>query len=115
MEKKPKSTRNFKIPKTLILLGITFKVIQDKLDDNGSFDLLTNTITIGVRSINIDPDYTFSVIVHEISELSHALLCTRYDDKSVVGDYKFFLTHKEFSNHNMLLCSVIKQILINKK
>lgn len=59
-----------------------------------------------------DPNYVFSLIMHEISELLHTMLDTRYDDRNVRGNYKFFMDHKEFSNHNLLLSSYISKFLI---
>ena len=85
-------------PDQIFLGSHRFKVIQEPENDGGSFDFATNEIRIGTKSLARDPHYTWMVINHEIYEASTAALNYRYNDRSVEGNWKFFMDHKEFEN-----------------
>lgn len=85
-------------PDQIFLASHKFKVIQQPENDGGSFDYVTNEIKIGTKSLNNDPNYVWMVINHEIYEAAAACLNCRYQDRSVDGNYKFFMDHKEFEN-----------------
>ena len=106
-------TLKYKIPNYITVVHQKFKVIKDKAHGGGSFDCSKSEIIIGTRDLEISPDYTFSVLIHEISELIHVnLLNTRYTDYGTANDYKFFMTHKEFETHNAILSSIILEQLM---
>lgn len=98
------------IKKKEILIGsCRFDIEWDETHDAGSFSIGDEVITIGCRSMKTNPEYTFMVLMHEISEICHHVLRLRYDDRSVEGNFKFFMDHKEFEAHNNLLsASIIK-------
>lgn len=102
----------FKIPKKINILGSDYKVIREKSHSGGTFDTSISTIRIGTKTLKSDPCYTFQILVHEISELVHVMLKTRYDDYSVQGNYKFFMDHKEFESHNQILNGIIYNQII---
>lgn len=102
----------FKIPKKINVIGSDYEVIRNKKHSGGAFDTGNNTIEIGTRGLKKDPCYAFSILVHEISELIHVMLRTRYDDYSVTMNYKFFMDHKEFENHNQILSDIIYNQII---
>jgi hypothetical protein len=102
----------FKIPKKVFIVDEYFNIIQDKTKDGGSFNFSDNTIKIGVKSLDVSPEYIFNVLIHEISEALHCKLNTRYSAVGAENDYKFILDHKEFQNHNAILSGIIiKNIL----
>ena len=102
----------FKIPKKINILGSNYKVIRNKSHAGGVFSTGDNTIEIGTRNLKTDPCWTFQILVHEISEIIHVMLCTRYDDYSVKGNYRFFMDHKGFDNHNQILNGIIYNQII---
>ena len=103
----------YKIPDKIYIIAQEFLVIQTKEHGGGSFDFKESTIEIGIRDIETSPDYTFSILVHEISEVIHCFLNTRYHSYGSITDYKFVMDHKEFENHGMILAGILhNQILL---
>lgn len=98
-------------PKKIEILSYTFKVVQDKSHAGGSFSFANSEIVIGTKCLDKDPSYTFNVICHELMEIVHVALSTRYDDASVAGNYKFFQDHKEFENGINLFAVAIQKFI----
>ncbi len=97
--------------KEILILGNRCDVKWDKKNYGGSFDMNEQKIVIGSKCIDTNPEYTFSVLMHEISECIHTVLCTRYQDNSVSNNHKFFMDHKEFQNHNTILSEIILKFI----
>jgi hypothetical protein len=91
--------------KKVKILGHTVLIQWDENFNGGAFALEgdVTAIQIGCEALKTDPSRTHSTLMHELSELIHVLLCSRYDDMGGNG-YKFFMSHKEFQNHNRVLC-----------
>lgn len=102
---------NIVFPKKVKILHSEFSVLTEDDSDAGSFDTLKCEIKIGIRSLRTDPSWTWNVICHEVMELCAVSLRTRYDDRSVDGNYKFFMDHKEFDNVTGLFSSVISNFI----
>lgn len=102
----------FKIPRIVMILGQKFDVIKEPDNGGGNFSLGDAEIKIGTKHFKKSPDYTFQILVHEISEVIHCIIATRYDDYSASNNYKFFMDHKEFENHNTILSGIIFNQLI---
>jgi hypothetical protein len=100
-----------KFPDQVVIASHTYKVILDPEEGGGSFDSAKSILVIGTKYLKSDPNYTFNVICHEISEMCHVILCHRYSDHSVHGNYKFFMDHKEFQNHTALFAQTIQQFI----
>jgi hypothetical protein len=98
------------IPKKIQILNITFDVILDKNSSGGAFCLSNEEATITIGSKEKLPQMIFEIFLHEVSEVTHALLNTRYSDGSVHGNWKFFLDHKEFQNHNAIVSGVLSNL-----
>ena len=98
--------------KKIEIIGTPFKVVWNDKDSGASFDWSTQTIIIGSKYMEKDPNYVFNLLMHEISELLHVMLNTRYVDQSAHDNYKFFMDHKEFENHNFLLSSIIPKFIV---
>ena len=98
-------------PRKVIIGPMTYNVIADPKTDGGSFDSLECKLTIGTKSLKKDPTYVWSIINHEVMEIVCATQRVRYDDPSVEGDYKFFMSHKEFENCMSEFSKVIVQFL----
>jgi hypothetical protein len=98
-------------PNEIQVMSYTFKVTQDPNNAGGYFSFADSIITIGTKFIKSDPSSVFNVICHEILEVIHVATCTRYDDNSVGGDYKFFSTHKEFEINTNLFAVTIQKFI----
>lgn len=98
--------------KKIEILGTPFKIKWNDKSSGASFSWFDHTIIIGGEMIEKDPNYVFNIIMHEISELLHVMLNTRYTDPSAQDNYKFFMDHKEFENHNLLLSSYVSKFII---
>lgn len=107
-------SKDIVFPKQILVGPMTYNVFTDKENDGGSFCSLECKLTIGTRSLQKDPTYVWSVINHEIMEIVCATQRVRYDDPSVEGDYKFFMSHKEFENCINEFSKVIIQFLKQK-
>lgn len=104
-----------KIPKKIKVKNLVFDVIVDKTSGGGSVDFHDNTIRVGTSDCKNDPNYIIEILIHELSEAAHVIQRTRYSDTSVVGNFKFFMDHKEFESHNAVLSDCIVQILQHNK
>lgn len=106
-----KNKFKFKLLKEIEILDYKFQITWDKTHSGGSFSFARNNITVGIAKIKDHPEIAFHILLHELSEVIHVLINTRYDDPSVDGNYKFFLDHKEFELHNRLLSQTILKFL----
>lgn len=97
--------------KEIEILDYKFQIHWDKTHSGGSFYFSDHKIIIGCKHEKEHPQQVFHVLMHEISEIIHALLNSRYDDPSVDGNYKFFMNHKEFEMHNRLLSNIILKFI----
>lgn len=93
------------------ICGYKFKMIWNKAHSGGSFHIGDRKIEIGVSQLKANPEIVFMILLHELSEIIHMIINTRYDDPSVDGNYKFFLDHKEFENHNYILSETILKFI----
>lgn len=80
------------------ILASRFQIIWDYSHDGGNFSCSESTITIGIKSIDKDPLYTFSVISHEIMEIVLVLMGCRFMNGRTGENYLFNFTHQEFEN-----------------
>lgn len=83
-------------PDYVVIGNTQYNLVLDPETGGGSFDGTECRLTIGTKFLEIDPNYVWSVINHEIMEIVCAVNCVRYHDTSVEGNYKFFMDHKEF-------------------
>ena len=102
---------SLKFPREISIASVKFIVKKDPTHNGGSFSFKDGTLIIGTECINEDPGYTFMVICHEISEIIHVAISTRYSDLSVESNFKFFMDHKEFENHNRLFAEAIRNFI----
>lgn len=93
------------------ICGYVFKIEWDKTHSGGSFFFNDRTIIIGSSRIKTNVEITFMILMHELSEIIHLIINTRYQDPSCDTNYKFFLDHKEFENHNTILSSVLTKFI----
>jgi hypothetical protein len=101
-----------KFPKRITILACEFKVIQDKRAGGGSFNTKEGTMTIGTLYLEDDPSSVFNAICHEVMEIITSLLCLRYSDQSVMGNYKFIMDHKEFQTAIIVFSDIIKNFIV---
>ena len=96
-----------KFLKEISILNNKFVIVWDKTHNGGSFNFAESKINIGIKCYKIDPEYTFGILMHELSEAIHAACGYRYDDGRIDNDYLFCFRHKEFELHNAVLSSLI--------
>lgn len=101
-----------KLLKQVEILEYKFKLKWNKETSGGSLSFKTMEIMVGTRLLDNSIGTVFMVLMHELSEAIHIILSTRYDDGSVDGNYKFFLDHEEFENHNSILSETISKFII---
>lgn len=92
-----------KFLKNINLLTYKFKIKYDDSHSGATFSFSDLEIVIGTKNYKKSPQQTLQVISHEISEILHVLLNTRYEDGSTTTNYKFFQDHKQFEAHNQIL------------
>ena len=91
------------------ILNEEFKIKWDKSYEGGEFSFDDHTIGIGLQSVS--EIGIFNILIHEISEVIHIILNTRYTDYGTMRDFKFFQTHKEFQVHTEILASVLAKFV----
>ncbi len=93
-----------------ITVGSTeFKIKWNNKHGGGSFDYATRVIEIGTAC---GDDRTFEVIMHELSEMTHCTMHTRFERTDVHDDYTFVMDHRQFDAHNAYLTGLIKQFIL---
>ena len=108
------TAEDIKFPKKITVGTCLYYVKTDITIDGGSFDTLNCKLVIGTRSLEKDPGYVWGVINHELMEMVYAAYTVRYDDRSVEGNYKFFMDHKEFSNCSQEFSKLILKFIKKK-
>ena len=96
-----------KFPKKVEIGDYLFTVKYNKTHAGGSLNYGTRIIEIGILHIDKDPVSVFGVINHEIMECVTILTNTRFTDNGAGGDYKFFMTHKEFEVNTAIFTRAI--------
>jgi hypothetical protein len=102
----------YKIPKKLLIVGQEYIIKKDKNSNGASFSMSNKEIILGIAQIKTRPERVFEALVHEISEIIHSSLDTRYEAWGNVADYKFVLDHKEFQNHNQILTILLYKYVL---
>lgn len=102
----------FTIPSKLTIINEVFTVIQEPDKNGASFNYGDNTITVGTKLLEDQPAYVFEILCHEIAEVIHVKVNTRYEASGSEKDYLFNQTHKEFENHISLLTGIIYHQLL---
>lgn len=100
-----------KLPKKISIGCFTFNVVADPKTSGGSFSLSKSEMRIGTKHIKDDASYTFNIICHEVLEACMVISNLRYDDTSVIDNYKFFMDHKEFQSCTELFSVAIRQFI----
>lgn len=112
VDSSPKLPQKFTIPSKLTIVNEVFTVIQEPYRNGGSFNYADNTITVGTKLLEDQPAYVFEVLCHEIAEVIHVKVNTRYEATGSEKDYLFSQSHKEFENHISLLTGIIYHQLL---
>ena len=85
-------------PKKIVILGNTFDMVYDKTHNGGSFDFAKCKIEIGIKSIDTDPLYVYSIISHEVMEAILECMGARYNHPRISNNYLFNFNHQTFEN-----------------
>jgi hypothetical protein len=99
--------------KQIEILSFRFSIEWDDTNDGGSFNLAESSITIGIKSMDKDPLYTFSVLSHEIMEVVLLGLGARYSNKRTGDNYLFMFDHQTFENAIQIHAQAISKFISN--
>lgn len=98
------------IPKKINVAGIDWIIKQDKKEYGSSFTFKNHTIILGANYKKVDD--VIEALIHEISEIIHLTLNTRYTD-TANDSYFFIMNHAQFQTHNdILINTLIKNKII---
>jgi len=92
-----------KMPKRVVICGTIYK-INYNMGRGAEFSTNPPAIQVGCGDIR---DIVIEAIIHEVSELVHVELGTRFY-RRVEGDYIFCLSHGRFQNHNLMLVAALR-------
>lgn len=88
-----------KFIKEVVILSCRFKVIYDKKTDAGEFMWgEKDIITIGIKNYKNNPEYTISILTHELMELILSMIGARYSHSRIDNNYLFNYDHQTFEN-----------------
>ena len=100
-----------KLIKEVEILASKFTILYDKNSDGGSFNWANTEIKTGIKSIQKDPSYIFSIISHEIMEVILVSMGARFQSGREQEGYLFNFSHQTFENaieiHSMALSKFI--------
>lgn len=98
----------FKLPKSIILAGVEWDIVQCKEEYGGSFVNATHTIEIGTTVKKNIP----IIFLHEVIEAIMAIRCHRYRiyDSSTNEKILFSFNHAQFENMIMDISMALKGI-----
>jgi hypothetical protein len=101
-----------KLPKTLIIGGVKWRIFQDSKITGGAFRWYDHTITIRRGH---SPDRQFQTLIHEIVEVILVNNTMRYSKCFASdignGDYLFAFDHDRFEIFTDELAGVLKQFM----
>lgn len=101
-----------RLVKKVEILSSVFSITYDKSNDAGDFSWSKSSITIGIKSINIDPSYTVSIISHEIMEIILTGMGARFSNGRTGDNYLFNFDHQTFENaiqiHSMVMLKFLQ-------
>ena len=98
-----------KLPKTISLAGVDYKVVTNPNGNGGSVDLWKHVIVIGTEVPADVPE----VLAHEILEALLTIRNLRYAlerEKTDNGDYLFSFSHKEYEGIAKDLAAALKGV-----
>jgi len=84
-----------KFPKKITIGAISFSLTYEKDNNGGSLSFETEEIKIGIECYKINPEYTLSIIIHELVEAILEQLASRYQPSDNYSNYLFCYKHKE--------------------
>jgi len=95
-----------RLPKQAIICGVTYRIIYN-MNRGACFSGATCEIKVGCGS---GRDTAIHSLIHELSEVVHVLLLTRFNSGTWEnGDMRFIMSHDDFERHNNELIAVLKQ------
>ena len=100
-----------KFPKTVNILSSTYAVLYDKSHNGGSFSMSNCKITIGIKSVKIDPNWTFNIISHEIMELVLSSMGGRFENGRTSDNFLFNFDHMTFESAIQVHADALRQFI----
>lgn len=98
-----------KFPKKIIIGAMEFNIKYEKESYAGSFSYDDDEIIIGIKNYKEKPLYTLSVIIHELTEVLHCQMHTRFQPSDNLSNYLFSYSHKEHTK----ICQDLTGLLNN--
>ena len=98
-----------KLPKSISLAGVDYKVIANPTGNGGSVDLWKHIITIGTEVPSDVPE----ILAHEILQSLLTIRNLRYAlerETTENGDYLFSFNHKEYEQIAKDLAAALKGV-----
>jgi len=96
-----------KFPKKIIIGASLFNIKYERDNNGGSFSYDKESIVIGIKTYKANPEYTLSVIIHELTEILHVEMATRFQPTDNYTNYLFCYSHKEHTK----LCTDLAGLL----
>lgn len=105
----------FKFPKKIKIGAYDYKVVYDKKSGGGSFALpykgKVGKITIGTRDMKGDNGDFLGIVLHELSEIIHVELCSRFTEPGTSDNYFFNYRHDKHTALNQILAGLLKEFI----
>lgn len=97
-----------KLPKKLVICGITYPISAVKTSYDGGGSTTTPEITVGTKSRN--KERQFEILLHEVMEIAACERGYRYGSGTSTGCV-FVMDHSEFDNYSQDIASAIRPML----
>lgn len=95
------------LPKKVTICGIRYRITYNMRSGGAYFSGRNCVIKVGCTC---GRDTAIQALIHEISEVAHMILLTRFNSGSWEnGDMRFIMTHDDFERHNNELVAALKQ------
>lgn len=105
----------YKYPKKVTIGSEEFKVIYDKNIGGGEFSLSWEDkeayIKIGMKHHKGSDLNFINIVLHEITEIVHVVLGTRFKAPDNDSNYHFCYNHREHTTACEMISSVLKQFI----
>ena len=105
----------FKYPKKIKIGAYDYKMIYDKNSGGGSFELPSKgkigSIKIGTRDMKGDDGDFLAILCHELTEIIHVELGSRYTEGGTANDYVFNYRHDKHCTINSMLAGLLKEFI----
>ncbi len=105
----------YKYPKTIIIGPHEWQMKYDKTKADGEFSYPYKNekgfIRIGMRDCKADSGDFLNILIHELTEIIHVEMGTRFKAPDNLSNYHFCYNHREYTTYCATLAGILRYFI----